>query len=74
MRRAPLEMVVFMNIEVTDEEREILNEVLQGAMTTVEVEWHRTDAPKFKESLKHRCDVIECLLNKVGEPPVPALP
>ncbi|HZV34097.1 MAG TPA: hypothetical protein VFB72_05925 [Verrucomicrobiae bacterium] len=57
-----------MNIEVTDEEQEILNEALQSAMTTLEVELHRTDNPAFKEKLKHRCDVLESLLNKVGEP------
>lgn len=57
-----------MNLEVTDEEREILNEVLQGAMTNLEVELHRTDNPTFKGKLKHRCDVLETLLNKVGEP------
>jgi hypothetical protein len=31
-----------MKIEIKDEEREILNEVLQGAFTTWEIEMHRT--------------------------------
>ena len=54
-----------MKIEITDEEREILNEVLQGAFTTLEIEMHRTDDLRFKENLKHRCDVLDGLLKKV---------
>lgn len=54
-----------MKIEITDEEREILNEVLQGAFTTLEIEMHRTDDLRFKENLKHRCDTLEGLLKKL---------
>jgi hypothetical protein len=57
-----------MNIKLTDEEREILNEILQGALTTLEVELHRTDDLRFKENLKRRCEVVEGLLAKAPLP------
>ena len=57
-----------MKIEITDEEREILNEILQGSFTTLEVELHRTDDIRFKDNLKHRCDVLERLLGKLPQP------
>lgn len=55
-------------IDLTDEEREVLNEILKGALTTLEVELHRTDDIRFKEMLKHRSNVLEGILARVPQP------
>lgn len=56
------------NLDLTDEERDVLSEVLQGALTTLEVEVHRADPIEYKKQLKHRCEVIRGLLLKMSQP------
>lgn len=59
-----------MKFEIIDEEREILIEILKGAQTSLEIEWHRTDDLHFRESLKHRSEVLDRLIGKVEQPAV----
>ncbi|MDB6021989.1 MAG: hypothetical protein JWQ04_1846 [Pedosphaera sp.] len=57
-----------LKVEFTDEEREILNQILLSALTTLEVELHRTDDLRYKERLEHRSDVLQRLMAKVMQP------
>ena len=57
-----------MNIQLTNEEEEILNEILQGALTTLGLELHRADDLRFKENLKHRINILQGLLAKIPQP------
>jgi len=59
-------------IEFTQEELEVLREVLQNRDEEIDVEILRTDAFQFKERLKHRRAVLETLLNKIDRSQQPA--
>ena len=52
-------------IEFTQEELEVLREVLQNRDEEIDVEILRTDAFEFKDRLKHRRAVLENMLNKI---------
>lgn len=55
-------------IEFSDGELELLREILDNSLEISDIEVHRTDSITFKEKLKHRRDMIERLLTKVGQP------
>ncbi|MGN6554731.1 MAG: hypothetical protein ACTHLW_13565 [Verrucomicrobiota bacterium] len=56
------------HIEISNEEQELLTDVLDNDLLQLEVEIERTDSHDFKEGLKHRRDVLKGLLNKVTQP------
>lgn len=53
-------------VEFTSEELEILKQLIQHVLSDMEIEVFRTDTRDFKELLKHRRDVLEHVLDKVG--------
>ncbi len=59
-------------IEFTMEEMEVLREMLQHKIDEVDVETFRTDTHDFKQMLKHRRELLERMLAKVGQVPVAA--
>jgi hypothetical protein len=54
-------------IELTAEEQEILAQVLQSSLVTLELELVHTDHLEYKELLKHRRQVLQRLRDKVPE-------
>ena len=56
-------------IEFTDEELEVLRELLQNQDHVMDVEILRTDTHGFKEMLKHRREVLEKILSKLPATP-----
>jgi hypothetical protein len=52
-------------IELTNAEREVLKEILQSALTTLEVEISHSDHIEFRQQLKKRLDLLEGLIRKV---------
>jgi hypothetical protein len=52
-------------INLSDEEQEILSQILQHSLATIEVEIHHTDHQDFKVMLKHRRTVLESLNAKL---------
>lgn len=59
-------------IEFTIEELEVLREELQHRDDEIGVEILRTGGFDFKEILKHRCAVLEAILNKINSTAQPA--
>jgi hypothetical protein len=59
-------------IEFTNEELELLREMLQKQDEEIGVEILRTDTFGFKELLKHRRVVLENILNKIASTVQPA--
>lgn len=59
------------NVELTNEEAEVLRELLRHHVAEMDVEVGRTDTWDFKMMLKHRREVLEKTLSKL-EQPVPA--
>ena len=57
-------------IELTEEEREILTETLQGVLRNAEIEFHRADSLDSRKQLKHRCEMLKSLLVKTSGHPV----
>ena len=53
-------------IQLSSEEQEILDETLQTALTTLEIEIRRADSPEFKKLLTHRCEVLQGLQAKLS--------
>ncbi len=60
------------NIELTQEEAEVLRDLLLHGIGEMEMEILHTDTHSFKEMLKRRKQIIEQLLAKVGSLPVTA--
>lgn len=56
------------NIELTDEEQQVVGEVLQSSLKTIEVEIHRADPIDYKKQLKHRAELLRGLLMKMSQP------
>jgi hypothetical protein len=59
-------------IEFTEEELEVLREVLRYKIRETEMEMFRTDTHDFKQMLKHRRHLLEHLLSKVSNVPTAA--
>ena len=55
-------------IELSAQEQEILGQVLQHSLATLEVEIQHTDHQEFKELLKHRRDLLNSLLTRIAKP------
>jgi hypothetical protein len=56
------------NLELNNEEQEILSQVLQTSLATLELELLHTDHKEFKELLKHRRQVLRGLAARVPQP------
>ena len=56
-------------IEFSDEEAEVLREILRHGLSGIDIEVFRTDSRDFKEKLKHRRQVLEQLLEKMSHAP-----
>jgi len=54
-----------MHIELTQEERDLLRELLDRAKADLRGEVHKTDAPDWKRALKDQEKVLGALLAKV---------
>lgn len=54
-----------MNISVTDSERELLLEVLEGRYTSMLHELHHTDTHDYKELLTAKLELLEKLKDKL---------
>ncbi len=61
-----------MKLEIGAEEQEVLGQILQHALSDLDVEIHRTDKIEFKELLKHRRELLNEMLMKLQ--PAVALP
>jgi len=59
-------------LEFTSEELELLRDLLQHALHEIEIEVFRTDARDFKQLLRHRREVLDQVLLKIGSAPVPS--
>lgn len=59
-------------VEFTDEELEMLRDLLQRTLHDMEREVFRTDHREFKEILRHRRELLERVTEKVGHAGVPA--
>ena len=58
-----------MMLEITEQEREVLLELLETRLTAMLHELHHTDARDYKEALKQRFDLIEALRAKIQRVP-----
>jgi Cdc6-like AAA superfamily ATPase len=56
------------SVELSHEEMEILSEVLQSSLATLELEIQHTDHQEFKNLLKHRRESLRTLIAKVPQP------
>ena len=56
-------------IEFSIEEQELLGQILQHALATLEIEIRHTHHHDFKELLKHRREVLHGLVAKIPTPP-----
>ena len=54
-------------IELSGEEQEVLAQMLQSALATLEVEIRHTDRLEFRDQLKHRREILRNLLAKVPD-------
>ncbi len=55
-------------VELSSEEREILNQVLQNSLAALELEIQHTDRQEFRNLLKQRRETLRALLAKVPQP------
>jgi len=55
------------HVELSYEEREILNQILQNSLATLDLEIHHTDHQEFKNLLKHRRETVRALLAKLPQ-------
>jgi uncharacterized protein YeaC (DUF1315 family) len=53
-------------LNLTDEQRELLVEILSHKLKEKRVEEHRTDSMDFKKIVAHQEQLIEELLSKLG--------
>ena len=58
------------NLEFSSEELDLLRDMLQHALSELDVEVFRTDTHDFKEMLKGRREVMEHILTKLPATPV----
>jgi len=57
-----------LTITVTDEERALLQTLLQPLLRDKLIEVHRTDAPAYRVSVQREADALENLLDKLRRP------
>ena len=58
-----------MTLDITEQERELLFEVLEARHTELLHELHHTDARDFKEMLKRKVELLEALKAKFESAP-----
>ena len=56
-----------MKLEITEEERELLNEILEEKQTRMIHELNHTDTIEFERMLKKKIEVLEGLMRKLGQ-------
>lgn len=56
------------HVELTNEENEVLGQVLERALAGLEVEILHTDHSEFKEHLRERREVLQALQLKFAAP------
>ncbi len=52
-------------IELTNAEREVLKQILESSLATLEIEISHSDHIEFRQQLKKRLDILEALIRKV---------
>ena len=55
------------SLTLSDEERDVIIELLDRERTNLPVEIHHTRTGKFRDLLKHRLDIVAALLDRLGE-------
>lgn len=65
LRRDQPDEVTMHKIELSNEEAEILGQVLNNSLATLELEIQHTDHAEFRRLLKQRRTVLQELLSKV---------
>ena len=58
-----------MTVDITDQEKEFLLELLETKSTAMLHEMHHTDTRDYKGMLKQRMELLERLRTKLGGPP-----
>lgn len=58
-------MVETASVTFTNEERVFLREILENALKEARIEEHRTRAPRFREHVLHREELINNVLAKI---------
>ena len=56
-----------MNVEITNEERDFLNELLEEKQKHMIQEINHTDTIDFERMLKKKLEVLEGLMTKIGQ-------
>ena len=56
-----------MNLEITEEERELLNEIFEEKQKHMIHELNHTDTLNFERMLKKKIEVLEGLMLKLGQ-------
>ena len=56
-----------MNLEITEEERELLNEIFEEKQKHMIRELNHTDTLNFERMLKKKIEVLEGLMRKLGQ-------
>jgi len=57
-----------MNLDITDEERQFLNEVFDEKQKHLIQELNHTDTLDFERMLRQKIELLEGLMRKVGSP------
>jgi hypothetical protein len=57
-----------MGISLTDEERQLLARLLDGALRELRVEVRHTDDAELKDELRHRENLLRSIIAKASEP------
>jgi len=57
-----------MNLEITDEERQFLNELFDEKQKHLIQELNHTDTNDFELMLRQKIELLEGLMGKVGKP------
>jgi len=57
-----------MNLEITDEERQFLNELFDDKQRHLIQELNHTDTNDFELMLRQKIELLEGLMGKVGKP------
>ncbi|HHY86995.1 MAG TPA: hypothetical protein GYA07_15890 [Verrucomicrobia bacterium] len=55
-----------MRLELSEDERGLLHQMLESALVKLDVEIERTDSLDFKDKLKRRRDVMQRLFEKAS--------
>lgn len=58
-----------LQLTLTEEERKFLQDFLTQTQKDMRVEEHRTRTPSYRQYVIHREDVVQSLLNKLGQAP-----